>query len=95
MSIDINGLNRDILLEALWKSSSPAAFFRFSGLPSPSFDINEAKRVLRDGYADYVCGRSIKTDIYSKDIVDPTMYDRDNGTGTFKKVVDLLRKSQC
>ena len=93
MSVNISGLNRDLLLEALWNASQPASFFRFSGLTSPSFDINEAKSALNRGYADYVCGRVIKTDIYSSDTADPSMYDRDNGQGAFQRVVDRLSSS--
>ncbi|AKI80656.1 hypothetical protein QJ850_gp043 [Acanthamoeba polyphaga mimivirus] len=60
-------------------------------MSGPSFDITEAKKELRNGYADYICGRVIKADIYSDDTVDPRMYDRDNGQGAFKRVVDSLQ----
>jgi hypothetical protein len=91
MSIDISGIDRDVLLEALWKGSFYAPFFKMSGLPPPEFDIKRAKSELRNNYADYVCGKVIKADVYSKDSVDPSMYDRDNGPDAFKKIVDSLR----
>ena len=40
-------------------------------------------------HIDYFCGRAIKTDL-SKDSVDPYLYDRDAGQGTFQKVVDSI-----
>ena len=63
------------------------------GLPSPSFDINRAKKELCGNYADYVCGRVIGADIYSGNTADPSMYDRDNGVGSFQQVVNTLRNS--
>uniref|UniRef100_A0A6C0CAZ2 Uncharacterized protein n=1 Tax=viral metagenome TaxID=1070528 RepID=A0A6C0CAZ2_9ZZZZ len=83
--IDISDLDRDTLLEALWQRSKPGRFFA-------PFDLREAKKQLWDGYADYICGRVIKTDIYSEDTVDPSMYDRDNGAGAFQSVVDKMRR---
>lgn len=94
MKIDISGINRDELLEALWKGSSPASYFRMANLPPPSFDINKAKSELRYDYADYVCGRVIKADIYSEDTVDPFLYDKYNGSGALQKIVNLLRNKQ-
>lgn len=89
--IDISGLNRDELLEALWYNSKPAGFFAMMGIPGATFDITEAKKELRNGYADYICGRVIKADVYSGDTADPKNYDRDNGQGAFRIVVDFLR----
>ena len=40
------------------------------------------------------CGRAIKTDIYSSNTADPTMYDRDNGEGSFRRIVEGLRVMQ-
>lgn len=50
----------------------------------------EAALAHDNGYVDYCTGRSIKVD-FSKDEVDPSLYDRDNGEGAFKKVVDGMR----
>lgn len=90
-TVDIIGLDKDTLLKALWTRSHPASFFRFNGIPPPSFDLVEAKSQLQHGYADYVCGRIIKADIYNEDIVDSFSYDRDNGEGAFAEVVASLR----
>ena len=90
-TVDIKGLDKDTLLHALWERSTPASFFKFSYLPPPPFDLAKAKSQLQNGYADYVCGRIIKADIYNKDVVDPWSYDRDNGIGAFAEVVANLR----
>jgi len=90
--VDISGIDKDTLLEALWENSEPATLFRMPGMKSPLFDLNEAKASLDDGYADYICGRVIKTDIYSTYVVDPRMYDTYLGEGAFTRVVQSLRK---
>jgi len=90
-TVDITGLNKDVLLRALWTRSQPASFFKINGVIPPPFDLNQAKCQLQNGYADYVCGRVIKADIYNKDTVDPYSYDRDNGTCAFAEVVANLR----
>ena len=89
-TIDISGLDRVELLLRLWTNMKPAAFFAMSGRPSPSFDESAAKKVVGD-YIDYFQGRAIKTDL-SKDEVNPRLYDRDAGSGTFKRVVESMRK---
>jgi hypothetical protein len=73
------------------KIQKPASFFMMSGLESPKFNLYQAKQQLHNGYADYICGRVIKCDIYNNDKVDPWGYDRDNGQGSFLKVVDNMR----
>ena len=91
-SIDISNINRDALLEALWQSSKPAAFFQTTTTTPPQFSLTEAKSQLGlDGYADYICGRVIKINVYSGDSVDPSLYDRDIGQGACQRVVDSLR----
>ena len=91
-TIDISGINREELLCALWERASPASYFQATGSEPPTFSFAVAKQQLRhDGYADYVCGRAIKTNIFSGDQVDPLLYDRDAGAGAFQEVVDSLR----
>jgi len=91
MSINIKDLDRDRLLEELWNRSKPALFYTSTGLPAPVFNLEKYKReISEDGYIDYFCGRLIKTNL-SGDIVDPYLYDRDNGEGAFQSVVDKLK----
>ena len=91
-TVDISGIDKHQLLQALWTRSKPATFFGQSGRVPPDFNLTVAKSQLsNDGYADYICGRAIKTNIYQEDIVDPYLYDRDAGEGAFQEVVDSLR----
>jgi hypothetical protein len=91
--IDIRGIDRDKLLYQLWLNQKPAAFFTV--IAPPPYDADAAKRAVdRHGYIDYVCGRCIKTKIFGVDEVDPSLYDRDAGAGTFQRVVDKLRAEQ-
>ena len=90
--VDITDLDRDLLLQHLWENSSPAAFV--GNASSTSWDLQVAKKQLRhDGYADYVCGRCIKCNVYKDDHVDPWLYDRDAGADTFRRVVEEMRTS--
>ena len=64
-TINIKDIDRVKLLEELWKRAPDAAFFGSD--PGPSFSVDVAKKELRqDGYADYICGRPIKTNIFTK-----------------------------
>jgi len=97
MSVDISGLDRDELLEALWENAKLPDFFAHLGpiglAIAPAFDLSEAKEEIQcNGYADYICGRPIKTYIYSSDTVDPVPYNGENGQGVFERVVESLRK---
>jgi len=88
-SIDITGLNKKQILRALWENSKPASFFSM-GIPTPAIDEDELIKTLESGYADYLCGRVIKTD-FKTDSLNPRGYDRDNGQGAMQKVVDSVR----
>ena len=90
--VDITDLDRDVLLQHLWENSSQAPFY--GNGPVPSWDLELVKKQLRDdGYADYVCGRCIKCNVYKDDHVDPWLYDRDAGADTFRRVVEEMRTS--
>ena len=89
--IDISIINRDELLEALWLHSKPAAFFAGHSMNPPEFNLEKAKASLDySSYADYICGRAIKSNIYESNTVDPWGYDRHNGQGAFQTVVNSL-----
>ncbi|KAL4994394.1 hypothetical protein BDV10DRAFT_189062 [Aspergillus recurvatus] len=91
-TIYIGDLNKGDLIAALWSRSKPAAFFAMSGLPAPSFDKEDALRdAEKFGWTfDYLQGRVIKSDLSGNE-VNPWGYDRDNGDGAFKEVVESLR----
>ena len=84
-SIDISDIDKDILLEELWKNSI--------SLFDNSFNLIIAKSQMKNLYPDYICGRLIKCDIYNSNLVDPYLYDRENGKNSFKEVVETIRYS--
>jgi len=89
--IDITGLNKLQVLQALWNHSKPASFFQH--MPAsiiPKFSVLEAQDLILYGYVDYCCGRLIKTN-FKTDMLDPTMYDREYGSGAMQKVIDGLK----
>jgi hypothetical protein len=87
--INIKDIDRDELLHRLWLNQKTSAFFIH--MQAPTYNAEEAKASIRaDGYIDHACGRAIKTNL-SEDEVNPRLYDRDAGAGTFQRVVDELR----
>lgn len=96
--VDVSGIDRMDLLEALWKNAKPASFFTMNNVPSPysSFSRELAKTEIWNDYADYIQGRCIKVKIMSKqNQLDGRMYDSEHGQGSFEKIVSSLKnKSQ-
>ena len=93
--IDISNLDRNELLEALWKNNSS----------------HVKNLLSKEDFSDYICGRValtlvgnnleycneypfIKTNFFSDDTIDPFYYDNDNGKGTFQKVINELRRKK-
>lgn len=89
MSVNISGIDKVKLLEALWKNAKPASFFTLGGMSAPAFDHTMSEVSVKK-YIDYYAGRCIKVDI-SKDSVEPRLYDREYGVGSFESVVNKLR----
>lgn len=87
-SINISGINKTDLLKALWTKSRVASFFALGRLPAPLYNEVLARDAVFD-YIDYFQGRVIKSDL-SGNTVNPEGYDRDNGEGSFKKIVDSV-----
>lgn len=90
--VDVTGVDRKELLKGLWINSSPAAFFM--GLGGPQFEYPQAndREIQRGGYVDYYRGRMIKSAVFSeKNIIDPYLYDRDIGQGSFQRIVNQLK----
>lgn len=94
--VEVTGIDRKKLLRALWDNAEPSSYWQTrKDLESPSFDMRtiEEDEEIKDGYADYVCGRWIRVKIFpARKWVDPSLYDLEYGQGAFKKVVDGLRK---
>tara|TARA_R110001599_G_scaffold5043_2_gene25446 strand:+ start:1666 stop:1998 length:333 start_codon:yes stop_codon:yes gene_type:complete len=95
--INISGIDKIVLLRALWKKQNSALFYAVMEKEPPVFDSEHSKVVLQsgEGYVDYVCGRRIKTYI-GGDEVDPTSYDDHShtGPGSFEKIVAELRNDE-
>jgi hypothetical protein len=99
--IDITGLDKRDVLVALWEKSKVAGFYQshdahIFGIRAPTTcSEKEVSAVLDSEHmcADYVDGRVIKT-CFKGDSLNPWGYDRDNGKGAMKAVVDALRAKQ-
>lgn len=84
--IDINDIDKDELLYELWNNST--VIFK-----NMSFNLITAKKEMKKNYPDYVCGRSIKLDIYNSDLIDPFLYDRDNGNNKVSQIVQDIKNN--
>jgi hypothetical protein len=83
------------ILKALWERSKYAAFFdHFPDTMKPKFSLsNLDAQVQSCGYVDYYDGKVIKACIFdTRNEIDPSGYDRDNGRGAFQEVIDGLRR---
>lgn len=87
--ISIKGLDKVELLKRLWSQQIPGFLFALCGLPKPEFMMEQAKNAVQK-HIDYFCGCAIKTDL-SRDEIDPYLYDRDAGQGTFAQIVENMR----
>ena len=89
---DIKGIDKVVLLKALWDHSRPAAFFysyEALSLPIPTFDEKKAQDAVTD-CINYFQGRAIKCNL-SGDTVESCGYNRNTHEGEFEKIVDSLR----
>ena len=91
--IDISKLNKDEVLAALYNASKPQGMGYIQFDPDP-MSTAEACAILdsmpvgckRFGY---LKGRVMKVDL-SSDAFDPGLYDRDNGQGAARRVVERM-----
>lgn len=93
--VNVEGIDRKVLLRKLWENAKPASFFTLQDIPSPAFSLEIALGQLQSNgvYADYICGRCIKTNVFAKeDTIDGRLYDREYGQGSFQKVVNQCKK---
>jgi hypothetical protein len=90
-SVDITGIDKVVLLRALWTASYPAAYFVKSGRTPPEFSVAQAINAVTSDGIDYFCGRPIKA-ILSGDTARSTNYDRNVGPGSFERVVKAVRE---
>lgn len=92
--VDISGLDRVVLLRALWDNQARATYFHAYGQQAPEFDEAEARVAVSRGQLDYFAGRAMKFSfpVDGTNLIDPEGYDRVAGKGTMARVVAQLRK---
>lgn len=91
--VDVTGIDRDELLEALWRNGRPSSFYSINGISPPSsFELGKAKRNMKEGgYIHFACGRPIRSYVFTDQTkIDPLGYDLEYGEGAFRNVVDSL-----
>jgi len=89
--ISLNGLDKADVLAALYNASRPLGMGNLHYDPK-EMTRDEAQSHLRPGenYFDYLKGRVMKVDL-SGEMLDPWLYDRDNGEGAAAAVIERLR----
>lgn len=87
MSVNISQLSKVQLLKELVIAAKKDAY---QSTIEHLFDENVAQELIDNGFIDYYCGRAVKVDL-TQNNVDPSLYDRDAGRGTFETVVKNLR----
>ena len=82
----IGDLNKDELLKELWNSATD-----FHNTLEQTFDLDKAKKKMKNNYPEYVCGKIIMVDIYNTNFVSSRCYDKENGKGALEKVIEKLK----
>ena len=92
-TISLEGLDKAEVLAALYNASKPLGM-GFMHYDSSQMTKEEAQECIEKfgPYFDYLKGRVMKIDLSSDDL-QVGLYDRDNGQGAAKRVVDLLRET--
>jgi hypothetical protein len=89
--INIQGLDKAEVLAALYNNSKPLGMGMIH-YDSSGMTKEEAVTILsRYKYFDYLKGRVMKIDFSSDIEFNERLYDRDNGQGAAKAVIDSLR----
>lgn len=91
--IDLTGLDKAVVLAALYNASRPQGMGFLHYDPTP-MTTEEAHNLLEGStYFDYLKGRVMKIDL-SGNTLAPGLYDRDNGDGAAVRAIASLRQSQ-
>lgn len=91
--LNIKGLNKAELLVELYNHSHQQGMGMLQ--PNINLTIEDAKKLLeRTTYFDYLYGRVMKVDLSNDEKFEEWLYDRDNGEGTAKSIVEDMRKRQ-
>lgn len=88
--INTKGIKNENILAGLYNASKPQGM-GFLQADSADMSNEEAKDLLKDqDYFDYLKGRIMKVRIVG-DELEEALYDRDNGQGAARQVIDQLR----
>jgi len=91
--IDIKKLDKAKVLVALYNNSKQLGYGVFDERGYYKLPYEEAVEILeKTTFFDYLYGRVLKVDL-SKDSFDERLYDRDNGEGAAKRIIDGLKKN--
>lgn len=88
--IDITGLDKAVLLAALYNRSKPQGLGILHARPGDMTPAEATTHLSTGPYFDYLGGRVLKVDL-GGDTLNPWLYDRDNGSGAAARVVEQLR----
>ena len=89
--IDVSNIDPAALLAALYNNSMPLGMGSLDPRSAQQMTVEQAQSLLDNGqdYFDYLQGRVMKVEINGSTL-DPWGYDRDNGSGAAKRVVEGL-----
>jgi hypothetical protein len=92
--MNIKGLNKALLLAALYNNKSPLGMGWLQFKPGNMSPAEATKELLRSTSFDYLYGRPMKIDL-SGDELDLTLYNRDDETCLFpgETIVEAVRKA--
>ncbi len=88
--IDIKGLDRASVLQALYDRAKSQGLGAFQYTPGPLSHKDAVDMLKHQTHFDYVRGRVMKVDL-SQDSFDPILYDRDNGEGAASDIISVLK----
>jgi hypothetical protein len=93
-TIDLVGLDKAAVLAALYNAAKPQGMGFLHYDPKP-MSVEEARDILVSGFTnfDYLKGRVMKVDLVGNQL-GSSGYDRDNGEGRAKEVINSLRDTQ-
>lgn len=92
--VDISGLDKRDVLRALFQVAQP---HNYSWLKYDADDVlpnEQADRIVREGYADYVAGRSVKVHISKRSReIDVARFNKSSGAEAGQRAIARLRRS--
>lgn len=90
--LNIKGLDKAEVLKELYNNAKVQGL-GFLQASANDMQIKEAREILSTQTDfDYLYGRVMKVNLSSDEEFEEWLYDRDNGTGAAKNIIDELRK---